>query len=206
MNKVIHGAVRRDLKRFSTAFAAFPDGDTKRAAALGHAWDNFNHQLHHHHHGEHEIAWPALLELGVGQELITRLDSEHDAMAAALDAADAAVTTVRSSATASDATSAATALEALRVATETHLDHEEAELEPLFLANAGSPVLTEMGRKFGRSMSPPASGTFFAWLSEGASPAELEALTTEIPKPVVTIIRGLFGGGYRRSIAPLWQG
>jgi hypothetical protein len=204
MNKVIHSAVRRDLDRFTSALGSFPAGDTARATGLGRAWDNFRDQLHHHHEGEHEIAWPALRQLGVSEDLISSLDAEHGTMAAALDTADAALTAVRSSASASDAAAAATALEGLRTVTVSHLDHEESEIEPLLLANAGSPVLKDMGRKFGRSMSPAASGTFFAWLSDGASAAELEALTAEIPKPVVTIIGGLFGRGYRRSIAPLW--
>ena len=34
MNKVIHGAVRRDLDRFRRALDAFADGDRARADAL----------------------------------------------------------------------------------------------------------------------------------------------------------------------------
>ena len=56
MNKVIHCAVRRDLKRFRAALDAFQDGDTDRAAELHRAWQNFDAQLTEHHEGEHEIA------------------------------------------------------------------------------------------------------------------------------------------------------
>ena len=59
MNKVIHCAVRRDLKRFRVALDAFSDGDRERAAALHRAWQNFDAQLTEHHEGEHEVAWPA---------------------------------------------------------------------------------------------------------------------------------------------------
>src|SRR5689334_23125275 len=84
MNKAIHGAVRRDLKRFVDATASFSDGDTARAAALGTAWDNFDAQLTTHHEGEHEIAWPALLQLGITQAQLDGFDAEHDLMAQAL--------------------------------------------------------------------------------------------------------------------------
>ena len=42
MNKVIHCAVRRDLRRFKTALEKFSDGDRARAAALHRAWQNFD--------------------------------------------------------------------------------------------------------------------------------------------------------------------
>src|SRR3954454_20412985 len=84
MNKVIHGAVRRDLDRFRRALDEFPDGDRARAAALHRAWVNFDAQLTEHHEGEHEVAWPALRAIGVSQENIDSFDSEHTVMAAAL--------------------------------------------------------------------------------------------------------------------------
>ena len=60
MNKVIHGAIRRDLDRFEGALTTFRAGDSERARQLGVAWENFDRQLTDHHEGEHEIAWPAL--------------------------------------------------------------------------------------------------------------------------------------------------
>ena len=84
MNKVIHGAFRRDLGRFIAALRAFPAGDLARARQLATAWENFDDQLTHHHEGEHEIAWPALASIGVSQDLLTTMDAEHDTMAAAL--------------------------------------------------------------------------------------------------------------------------
>ncbi len=204
MNKVIHGAVRRDLDRLFDATGRFTDGDAARAAALGRAWDNFHAQLHHHHHGEHEIAWPAMLALGVEQDLLDGMDAEHAAMAAALDEAGAAMSAFRAAANTATAEQARTAIAHLQTVTETHLQHEESVSEQLMLDNADNPVIKAMGKKFSRSMSMPESGTFFAWLSDGATAAEMEAMTHEIPKPVVTIIRGLFGRGYRASIAPTW--
>ena len=64
MNKVIHGAFRRDLDRFVGRPRRLSAGDAARAAALGRAWANFDAQLTDHHEGEHEIAWPHLERAG----------------------------------------------------------------------------------------------------------------------------------------------
>jgi hypothetical protein len=48
-------------------------------------------------------------------------------------------------------------------------------------------------------------GRFFAWVMDGASPEEQAAITESVPKPVLAIIGGIFGRGYRRDIAPLWR-
>src|SRR5207249_1325274 len=83
MNKVIHGAVRRDLARFLDALAAFPDGDSRRAAQLATAWEFFFGELDYHHHSEHAIAWPALRTVGVDDAVLAQMDAEHDKLAEA---------------------------------------------------------------------------------------------------------------------------
>ena len=114
MNKVIHCAVRRDLERFRAALDAFPDGDRDRAAALHRAWDNFDAQLTEHHEGEHEIAWPALKAIGVADATIATFDAEHEAMAADLAAARAAMDRSRRSASRADADAASAAMASSR--------------------------------------------------------------------------------------------
>ncbi|TCC35140.1 hemerythrin domain-containing protein [Kribbella sindirgiensis] len=204
MNKAIHAAVRRDLDRFLDALQRFPDGDRARAAQLAAAWQNFDGQLTHHHEGEHEIAWPALQKLGVSQELLAQLDAEHDTMAAALAASRTAMGVLQRTASAEDAAAARTAIQELRRVTVEHLEHEEAEIEPVYLANEGSPELKAMGREFAK-VGPAQGGAFFAWALDGATPAESAAITGTIPKPVLAVIAGVFGRSYRKSIAPTWR-
>lgn len=205
MNKAIHGAFRRDLARFVNALGRFADGDRGRAAGLGRAFDNFDNELTYHHHGEHDTAWPALRAVGVGDSLLADLDAEHDTMVAALDNARARMKALTASATAGDAEAAQAAILELQSVMEAHMAHEEQELEPVYLANQGAPALKEMGRKFGRERSPMAAGRFFAWVSDGASADELASIKAEVPAPVLLIIGGLFGRGYRREVAPVWQ-
>jgi hemerythrin-like domain-containing protein len=203
MNKAIHGAVRRDLARFLTALDSFTEGDSKRAQQLGSAWANFDDQLTHHHEGEHEIAWPALVEVGVDPAVLEQMDAEHDVMATALGDARAAVTAL--AATGTGAAAARSSMTKLQEVTVAHLEHEEAEIEPVFLAQQDHPAIKRMGREFGK-VSPMRGGRFFAWVLDGATAEERAGATGSIPGPVLTIIGGVFGLPYRRSIAPVWKG
>ena len=205
MNKVIHGAVRRDLDRFRRALDAFADGDRERAAALHRAWLNFDAQLTEHHEGEHEIAWPAMRSIGVPESTIATFDAEHEQMAADLAATRAAMATLRRTATRADADAAAAAMANLQTTTVTHLDHEEKETEATLTQHEGDPVLKEMGKKFSRRVGPAKAGTFFAWVQDGASPEQKTALAASVPRPVLAMIGGIFGRRYRKEIAPVWS-
>jgi len=204
MNKAIHGAFRRDINRFLKALAAFEDGDSKRARQLATAWANFDNELTYHHEGEHEIAWPALEAVGVSRELLDEMDAEHDTMASALSETRTAMGTLAQSAKATDAEAALRAFEHLRTVTVAHLDHEEAEIESVYLAKRDDPEIKAMGRKFGK-VSPARGGRFMAWLTDGASPEEMAAIKDNVPPPVLAIIGGIFGRGYRRDVASVWR-
>ena len=205
MNKAIHRAVRRDLRRFLDATAHFPAGDRARAEELARAWENFHFELTYHHEGEHETAWPALEAVGVSPDLLATLDTEHDAMAAALTETASAMGTLRASASREDAAAAHASIERLEEVTVAHLDHEEAELEPVYQARRDSPEIKAMGKKFAK-VSPARAGRYFAWLTDGAGPEEMASIRATVPAPVLKVITGIFGRGYRREIAPVWRG
>ena len=206
MNKVIHGAVRRDLDRFRRALDAFADGDRERAAALHRAWVNFDAQLTEHHEGEHEIAWPALKAIGIAEPTIASFDAEHQKMAADLAATRDTMLTFRRTATRADADVAAAAMETLQTTTVTHLDHEEQETESALVAHEGDPAMKEMGRKFSRRTGLAKAGIFFAWMEDGATAEEKSALAANVPRPVLAVIGGIFGRRYRKEVAPVWSG
>jgi hypothetical protein len=203
MNKVIHGAVRRDLERFRSALDSFADGDRNRAAALHRAWVNFDAQLTDHHEGEHEVAWPAMRAIGISDADIDSFDNEHAAMAADLATARTAMAKLDGSASRADADAAAAAIEQLQRTTVTHFEHEERETEPA-LAQHDDPAIKEMVKKFSRRSRPPKAGTFFAWVQDGATPPEMAALRSTVPGPVLAILTGIFGRSYRKEIAPVW--
>lgn len=204
MNKVIHGAVRRDLDRFIAALRAFAPGDLARARQLEKAWSNFDEQLTYHHEGEHAIAWPALESVGVSRDLLTSLDAEHETMAAALRETRSAMGELAKRAGAEEADAALAAVQRLQAVTVAHLDHEEAEIEPVYLAKQDTPEIKAMGKAFAR-VSPSRGGRFFAWVLDGASAEERAAVTDEVPGPVLTVIGGVFGRGYRKDVGSVWR-
>lgn len=205
MNRLIHRALRRDLARFDNALATFSDGDAARARQLATAWANFEQQLTWHHAGEHNIAWPTLREVGVSNDLITQWDAEHERLAGALKATSDAMQILRRTPSAANAAAAREAVSTLQSVATEHLDNEEAVLEPVYLAQKGDPRMKAMGRRFSRDLKPPAAGTFITWLQDGATSEEKAALRQEIPGPIVTIVGGVFGGTYRRTVAPVWR-
>jgi len=204
MNKAIHGAFRRDLDRFITALSAFPPGDLTRAKQLGAAWENFDDQLTHHHEGEHTIAWPALKAVGVSDDLLAAMDAEHDTMAAAVAEARSAMGALERTAGNEEARAALAAVQTLQTATIIHFDHEEQEIDPVYLDKRDTPEIKAMGRAFGK-VSPARGGRFFEWVMDGASADELAAIKGNVPGPVLMIIGGIFGRGYRKNIAPVWK-
>ena len=205
MNKVIHCAVRRDLKRFRAALDSFQDGDRERAAGLHRAWENFDTQLTHHHEGEHEIAWPALLAVGVDQSAIDdQFDEEHDAMAAALREAGTAMAALASSASRADADAAATAMAQLEEVTVTHLDNEEAMSEPLFAEKHDDPAIKEMGKKFGKQ--PIGRSRHVLRLGHGRRRprGDGRAQGRGDRRRSWRMLPLLFGRRYRKEVAPVW--
>lgn len=204
MNKLIHRAVRRDLDRFRSALAAFSDGDREGAAALHRAWENFDAQLTDHHEGEHEVVWPALDAINIPRPTIDSFDVEHEAMAADLTTARHAMERLRSSASRSDADAASVEMKRLQTTTVTHLDHEEQATEEVLAQHRDHPAIKEMGKKFSRRSSPAKAGAFFAWIQDGATTDELAALRAHVPRPVMTVLSGLFGRRYRQEVAVVW--
>ncbi len=204
MNKVIHCAVRRDLRRFRTALDKFTDGDKARAAALLRAWENFDAQLTDHHEGEHEIAWAGLTAVGVDQATIDSFDHEHELMAADLATTRKAMQTFATSASRAHADAAGAAMAKLETTTNTHLDHEEETSEPVYQKEKDHPAIKEMGKKFSRRTGIGQAGVFMAWLQDGATPEEKAGLRGNVPGPVLAIIAGLFGRKYRKDVRPVW--
>ncbi|MGZ5420997.1 MAG: hypothetical protein ACXWXF_02345, partial [Aeromicrobium sp.] len=146
----------------------------------------------------------ALEAIGVSRELLDRMDAEHDTMASALADTRSAMTTLAQSAQEADAAAAARAFQHLQAVTVAHLDHEEAEIESVYLEKRDTPEMKAMGRKFAK-VSPARGGRFFAWVTDGAGPDEIATIKGTVPAPVLAIISGVFGRGYRKNVASVWK-
>jgi hypothetical protein len=204
MNTIIHAAFRRDLRRFDDALDRFPAGSRQRAEQLGTAWDNFDHQLRHHHEDEETVFWPALRELGADTTLVGDLGGEHERMLQALDTATSSMLALRADPTAGQADKARIDVSAVRAVLEDHLAHEERDLEPFTAQHRGTPQLKAAVAAV-RKRHKGSAGTFFAWLSDGADEDARAGLRKEIPAPVLKLLVAIGGRDYRRRIASAWS-
>lgn len=203
MNTVIHAAFRRDFGRFDQALATFPAGARDRADQLSAAWENLDFQLHHHHQDEETIFFPTLRTLGADQALVSDLEAEHARMVTALDAATASMTAFHADPTATNAAAARRDVADLHDSFNAHVTHEERDLEPFAVSQKGTPGM-KAAQTAVRKAHKGGSGTFFAWLMDGADPDAVAGLRHEVPAPVLFVVGRIGGRDYTRRIASVW--
>ena len=204
MNRVIHGAVRRDLDRLSAALESFPAGDRTRARDLERAYANLRRELTHHHEAEDAHIWPMLAKAGVAADLLDTMEAEHHAMAEALAETGTAMTTLAGSASAADAAVARDSVVRTLGVVDRHLEHEENELEPQMQPYLETPEWKEVEKKL-RKQPPAVIGQYFAWLTDGMRDDHRAYLRSTIPAPVVTLLSKLLGRRYYKEVAPVWR-
>lgn len=204
MNRVIHGAVRRDLARLLEAIDRAPDGDRARAAELERAFAQLREQLTTHHHGEDEHVWPWLQQTGADPDLLHEMESEHGAMSDALRDTGTAMTAYAATGSVADAAAARASIVGTTDVVERHLRHEEDELEPILIPQLHTKGWKAVERKLSRQ-PPGVTGRFFAWVTDGMAPAERSYFRATVPPPVTAVLSRVFGRRYHREIAPIWR-
>ncbi|HET7684677.1 MAG TPA: hemerythrin domain-containing protein [Marmoricola sp.] len=205
MNRAVHEAVRRDLRRTQDALRMLVPGDGAQARGLRRAWEHLRGQLHHHHTAEDELIWPFLRSRGVTGPHVEAMEEEHREMALALDEGATALDGVVLEPTRGCADEAANTVARAGKVICAHLDHEEADVEPLILALSSDPGWLEVQKQLGK-VSLSEAGQMIAWISDGAPDEVTAFLRAEIPAPVAFVLGRAFGRRYRREIAPVWRG
>lgn len=190
--------------RALTALAAATDRDLARANQLQVAYANLHRQLKHHHEGEDAYVFPFLDKVEGASELVRVMESEHQAMADALDEAGTVIRAYASTGSASDAHAARDAVVGAHQVVERHLHHEEDELEPLLLPHLETPEWKVVEKRL-RPASLTESGRFMAWIQDGMPEDTRAYLRSTIPAPVTFLLSRLAGRSYYRDVAPAWQ-
>ncbi len=204
MNRVIHAAVRRDLARLAAALDRVPDGDRPRAEALERAYGNLRQQLTYHHEGEDTHVWPWLADSGADAELLAAMESEHEAMSAALAETGRAMAVFARTGSSTDAAAARNSVALTTEVIERHLRHEEDELEPVLGHYVETPGWKAVEKKLSRQ-PPGVAGRFFAWVTDGMGNAERAYFRATVPPPVTFVLARTFGRRYYREVAPVWR-
>ena len=82
---VVHRIFRRESGLLPAMVRAVAPGDTARAALVAESVRDYLDGLHNHHTGEDELIWPLLLaRVDLEQELVLRMEAQHEMVAAAL--------------------------------------------------------------------------------------------------------------------------
>jgi hypothetical protein len=204
MNRLIHQAVRRDFDRLSGAMSSYGGTQPARAKGLERAYANMQRELTHHHESEDELIWPMLAQLGVDQQLLATMESEHEDMSEALEETGEAMKQFASSGSATDLGPARESLKRTRVVVDRHLDHEERDLEPQLIPHLQSQEWKEVEAKL-RKQPPKVAGQFFAWLTDGMTDEGRAYLKSTVPTPVVAILSRVLGRRYHKEVAPVWR-
>ncbi|MDQ4091044.1 MAG: hemerythrin domain-containing protein [Actinomycetota bacterium] len=186
----IHGAVRRDADRLSSALGSdrAPSPNAVRAF-----WADMRFQLHHHHEFEDTVVWP-LVRRRLGARVDALLDrnaDEHEAMGEAMAHFDAVV-----SAEPLDRAVALAALERMRAAIDLHLAHEEADVLPLLeegLTPEDFPMLLAASAKD----NPPSA--FLPWVLDDASDETVAFIGGRLPDAVAAQLAEVWAP-HRRTV------
>jgi Hemerythrin HHE cation binding domain len=128
----VHDAFRRGLGEARGQLAAIDDGDAARAERFGSYFDELLYLLHIHHAGEDELLYPLLVERVPDERpLFDRMEEQHAAVTAGVQAAQDATKQYRASAAAADGAALADASESLAGTLAVHLSEEEARVLPI---------------------------------------------------------------------------
>lgn len=204
MNRIIHAAVRRDVTRTEQALRTMVEGDAARAEQVRTAWRNLVRELTHHHEAEDANIWPFLERRGYDHAMLADMEAEHVAMKHALGSTSSAIESVVATPTAAQAAAAADAVAACSQVVESHLEHEERDLEPIAAALDDDPEWKEMAKRL-RPASIVDAANALAWMQDGAGERERSSLRSHVPGLVVSLLTLLLARRYRREVAPVWR-
>jgi iron-sulfur cluster repair protein YtfE (RIC family) len=207
MLMAIHGAVRRDLDRLTSAVSSLSDAAIveadRRVGATGLSayWSCFAEQLHHHHTIEDTEVFPYLRRslAGKGAAVLDAMGAEHEAIDAAQDATQAAMDALLAAPTADNAVVLRSRLATFREVVVAHLAHEEEAAVPLIVEGFD----TEYWMAFMSRRQQEAPDAFLPWVLDGAPAPAVDQVTSELPPPVRTLLLEQWTPAHASRVAAL---
>jgi hypothetical protein len=183
--RLLHQGMRTDASRLSDAVSTMTEADRQRRAPLLSRWyAGFLGEFRHHHTVEDELFFPALAaRLPVFEDQVARLDHEHRRLEEVLVAVEAAVDDLADP-HAAFTTSYDDAVDAVRVAgaeLTAHLDHEDANVLPLFVAHMSVIDFDEIEERAARSLPRSQIAFSVPWLVSQTSDDERRRLMKDAP-------------------------
>jgi hypothetical protein len=194
MNTNMHSAFKREILRLRDGLLRSDLSDGRATEGLARRYSFFSVTLHHHHLGEDRFLWPNVRPNASPQEVavLDAMESEHEALASVLGAVDQDFGTLSVS---SDKDQIAARLDELLEVLSGHTRHEEREGVPIVQKYLGEDDLKAFVT-FNRSGED--SSLVLPWVSDGATPTEVESTWGMIPAPVRLFVKPVLTRKYTK--------
>ena len=177
------------------------DGDTHRAEPIAEALRLVLDGLHHHHSGEDDILWPALLERAAPSTgLVETMQAQHDVVDGYADEAEPLLDAWERTASATTGTELADVLDRFAAALFEHLDLEEREILPLVERHVTVAEWNSLGEHGIEQIDKKMLPILFGAILEEATPDERRAMLAKQPLLVRVILKVLGARQYRRFV------
>jgi hemerythrin-like domain-containing protein len=179
---VVHGMFRRALGEMPARVRGVPDGDRVKADVVVDHIELGVSALHHHHTAEDHHLWPVLLARATPQrELVERMESQHEGLAARLERVQTHAADFRYDPSTANGERLATTLEGLEEVLEEHLQDEEAHILPLAAEHMSAAEWNTLGQEALRSLTTTQKELMMGMLLEYSSPEDAQRLLHHAP-------------------------
>lgn len=204
---LVHRVFRREFRLAPRLVRQVPAGDTARAERVAAHIADLADALHHHHSGEDDLVWPKLLQrVPLDNGLVTRMQTQHESVAALLDQVRSLLGPWKSSANPAAAHPLAETSEALSAALDEHLSEEEQQVLPLVEEYLSAAEWDQVGER-GFAETPKNRLLFLLGaVLEEASPAEQALFLPRVPLAGRIAFRLIGRRRYRAQVAALRGG
>lgn len=204
MMRIVHNALRRDLRRAERVLAADPPRSPEQQRAVARHLEWMMSFLHAHHRSEDEGLYPLVRDRDpAAAEMLEAMDADHRAIASAIAEVQAAAGC--STGEDGEVRRLTVAVERLSTVLLPHLEREENEMMPVV-----SSVITESEWRTVEERYNLAGKSFAQlgfeghWLIDGAAPDDRRRVIGLVPPiPRFVLVHG-FARSYRRKAAACW--
>jgi hemerythrin-like domain-containing protein len=207
---VVHTAFRRELGAAPQLVRGVAPGDRARVQVVADHVELLLEMLHHHHVGEDDLLWPKLLDRVPDDvaPVVRLMEAQHQAIAAELEVAQAALGPWRAAAGETVRDRLAGALERMHPLLVEHLGAEEQQILPIAARTLTQAEWDELGERGMAAIPRSKMPMVFGMLMAEGDPEVLRMMIGHaplLPRVVVPRIAPRAYGRYSRHVQGIPQ-
>jgi hemerythrin-like domain-containing protein len=185
---VIHRVFRREFGLLPALIRGVAADDLERAKDVADHAAGLLRFVHIHHSGEDELLWPVLLgRVAVESDLITRMEHQHEHVAALLPHAQEQLPAWAATPSPERGAELASTFEEIALVLSEHLGEEEIEILPLVETYMTVEEWERLGEHARGQLAPPDLMASLAAIVEEADDEERLMFTAALPPPVLSM-------------------